>query len=123
MAQERAPNLKIPASETLEVIRGKIKETLIKIIPPNNIDIEEEKKEIWKELSIVYFKYDDEVWRQAFRKVMIELMKYTIRYTERKKRKNMNLSNKISLDCSYLICFIYAVRTFDDSNPSPRTSR
>ncbi len=73
MAQERAPNLKIPSSETLEIIRGKIKETLSKIIPPNNIDIEEDKKEIWKELSIVYFKYDDEIWRHAFRKVMIEL--------------------------------------------------
>ena len=24
-------------------------------------------------MSIVYFKYDDEIWRQAFRKVMIEL--------------------------------------------------
>ena len=73
MAQERAPNLKIPASRTLEIVRGKIKETLIKIIPPNSIDIEEEQKEIWKELSVVYFKYDNEVWRQAFRKVMIEL--------------------------------------------------
>lgn len=73
MAQEHAPNLKIPSSETLEIIRGKIKETLSKIIPPNNIDIEEDKKEIWKELSIVYFKYDDEIWRHAFRKVMIEL--------------------------------------------------
>ena len=73
MAQEHAPNLNIPAIGTLEIIRGKIKETLVKIIPPNNIDIEEEKKEIWKELSIVYFKYDNEVWRQAFREVMIEL--------------------------------------------------
>jgi len=73
MAQERAPNLIIPASGTLEIIRGKIKETLVKIIPPNSIDIEEEQKEIWKELSVVYFKYDNEIWRQAFRKVMIEL--------------------------------------------------
>ena len=73
MAQEHAPNLNIPASGTLGIIRGKIKETLVRIIPPNNIDIEEEKNEIWKELSVVYFKYDNEVWRQAFRKVMIEL--------------------------------------------------
>jgi len=73
MAQERAPNLKIPASETLDSIRGKIKKTLIQIIPPKSLDVEEEKKEIWKEFSMVYFKYDNEIWRQAFRKVMIEL--------------------------------------------------
>ncbi|MBL7167180.1 hypothetical protein ISS40_00755 [Candidatus Bathyarchaeota archaeon] len=73
MAQERAPNLNIPASGTLEIIRGRIRETLVKIIPPDNIDIEEDKNEIWNELSIVYFKYDNEIWRQAFRKVMIEL--------------------------------------------------
>ena len=73
MAQVHAPNLNIPAGGTLEVIRGKIKETLVKIMPPNNVDIEEDKEEIWKELSVVYFKYDNEIWRQAFRKVMIEL--------------------------------------------------
>jgi len=73
MAQEHAPNLNIPASGTLEIIRGRIRETLVKIIPPDNIDIEEDKEEIWKELSVVYFKYDNEIWRQAFRKVMTEL--------------------------------------------------
>jgi len=32
-----------------------------------------EKDEIWGELSLIYFKYDNEIWRQAFREVMIEV--------------------------------------------------
>lgn len=42
-------------------------------MPPKEIDIEDEKQEIWKDLSTIYFKYDDETWRKAFREFVIEL--------------------------------------------------
>lgn len=72
MAHERAPNL-IPKSESLDAITGSIRETLTRILPSRTTDIEGEKKEIWKDLSMVYFKYEDEIWRKAFREILMEL--------------------------------------------------
>lgn len=72
MAHERAPNL-IPKSESFDALTGSIRETLTRILPSRVEDIEGEKKEIWKDLSMVYFKYEDEIWRKAFREVLIEL--------------------------------------------------
>jgi hypothetical protein len=46
---------------------------LTRILPSRTEDIEGEKKEIWKDLSMVYFKYEDEIWRKAFREVLMEL--------------------------------------------------
>jgi len=46
---------------------------LIRILPPRDVDIEEERREIWRDLSAIYFKYDDETWRQAFRDVLTDL--------------------------------------------------
>jgi len=65
--------LKIPAGGSLDLIRGALRDTLTRIMPQNEQDIELEKDEIWGELSLIYFKYDNEIWRQAFREVMIEV--------------------------------------------------
>ncbi len=44
-----------------------------KILPPKEFDIEENKEEIWEDLSLIYFKYDDESQKRAFREVMKEI--------------------------------------------------
>lgn len=44
-----------------------------KILPPKEFDIKENKEEIWEDLSLIYFKYDDESQKRAFREVMKEI--------------------------------------------------
>ena len=43
---------------------------LSKILPPREISIEEMKKEVWIELSSIYYKYEDSTQKKAFREVV-----------------------------------------------------
>jgi hypothetical protein len=62
-----------PKNGSLDILTGRIGETLTRIFPSREVDLEGEKKEVWKELSMIYFKYDDDTWRKAFREIMIYL--------------------------------------------------
>ncbi len=57
----------------MEKATEQVKGIISKILPPNEIDIEESKEEIWEDLSSAYFKYEDESQKIAFREVLKEI--------------------------------------------------
>ena len=54
-------------------IKEKVKEVIDQILPPSNVEIEEIKEEIWYDLSTLYYKYEDETQKRAFRSVMRDI--------------------------------------------------
>jgi hypothetical protein len=54
-------------------IKEKVKEVIDQILPPSNIEVEEIKEEIWYDLSTLYYKYEDETQKRAFRSVMRDI--------------------------------------------------
>ncbi len=51
-------------------LKGMVKEVIDQILPPSDIELEAIKEEVWADLSALYYKYEDEVQKKAFRKVM-----------------------------------------------------
>lgn len=43
------------------------------LIPANEPNVDEVKEEIWRELSAVYYKYDDDHQKKAFRQVVQDI--------------------------------------------------
>lgn len=54
-------------------LKEKIKEAIQKILPPVTIDLDEVKDEVWTDLSRIYYKYEDESQKRAFREIMKEI--------------------------------------------------
>ena len=50
-----------------------IREVLSKIFSGPDIDVETIKDEVWQDLANIYYKYDDEEQKRAFREVMKEI--------------------------------------------------
>jgi len=50
--------------------KGMVKEVIDQILPPSDVELEAIKEEIWADLSALYYKYEDEVQKKAFRQVM-----------------------------------------------------
>ena len=59
--------------EPLDAIKEVIREAISKIIPPTEVDLDEVKDEVWSDLSRIYYKYEDETQKRAFREVMKEI--------------------------------------------------
>jgi len=57
----------------MDGIKEKIRKAITTILPPKEVDLDEVKDEVWKELSRVYYKYEDESQKQAFREIMREI--------------------------------------------------
>jgi len=53
--------------------KGMVKEVINQILPPNGVELEAIKDEIWADLSALYYKYEDEAQKKAFRKVMQDI--------------------------------------------------
>lgn len=51
-------------------IKGKVKEVIEQVIPKSEVDLTDIKEEIWEDLALLYYKYDDEDQKRAFREVM-----------------------------------------------------
>lgn len=49
--------------------------SLSNIIPPVDHDIHEVQGEVWQDLSAVYYKYEDEFQKKAFRQVVADISK------------------------------------------------
>jgi hypothetical protein len=60
-------------SEPVEALKEKVKETVVKILPPIEKNMIDNKNEIWDELSRLYYKYETNDWKQTFREVMKEI--------------------------------------------------
>jgi hypothetical protein len=54
-------------------IRGVMKEVIDQILPNNDVELTEIKEEVWTDLSALYYKYEDEDQKRAFREVMYEI--------------------------------------------------
>jgi hypothetical protein len=52
---------------------GTVRRFLIRVIPSNKISIATLKQDVWSDLSTVYYKYEDDDQKQAFREIMSEI--------------------------------------------------
>ena len=52
-----------------------IRKSISNIIPPITHDINEVQNEVWQDLSAVYYKYEDEFQKKAFRQVVADISK------------------------------------------------
>lgn len=60
-------------SEPMDTIRNKVKEAVMKVLTPSEVEVEELKEEVWQDLSALYYKYEDEDHKKAFREVLHEI--------------------------------------------------
>jgi len=61
------------SSEPLDALKEVIREAISMIIPSTDVEIDEIKDEVWSDLSKIYYKYEDETQKRAFREVMREI--------------------------------------------------
>ena len=54
-------------------LKGMMKDVIDQILPPNEVELNSIKEEIWSDLSALYYKYEDEEQKRAFREVMHEI--------------------------------------------------
>jgi hypothetical protein len=66
-------NLVTHVKSSVDQILKKAKKTVLKIVPSNETNIEELKKEVWNDLSYVYYKYEVTGQKRAFREVAHEM--------------------------------------------------
>jgi hypothetical protein len=59
--------------EPLDALKEAIRDVISKIIPSQDVDIDEVKEEVWTDLSRIYYKYEDEAQKKAFRDIMKEI--------------------------------------------------
>lgn len=53
--------------------KGKVKKIVDQFLPPSEVELESIKEETWCDLSALYYKYEDEEQKKAFRQVMREI--------------------------------------------------
>ena len=61
------------SNEKQNGFKGMVKEVIDQILPPSDVELEGIKEEVWADLSALYYKYEDEVQKKAFRKVMQDI--------------------------------------------------
>lgn len=59
--------------DQFEEIKEKIREALSRILPSTDFEIEELKEEVWRELANLYYKFEVDEHKKAFREVMAEI--------------------------------------------------
>lgn len=59
--------------DSKSTIVEKVRNVVDKIIPPETPTVKQIEEEIWDELSKLYYKYEDEIQKEAFRNVMKEI--------------------------------------------------
>jgi hypothetical protein len=53
--------------------RGVVKEVIDQILPSGDVELADIKEEVWTDLAALYYKYEDEDQKRAFREVMHEI--------------------------------------------------
>jgi alpha-amylase/alpha-mannosidase (GH57 family) len=59
--------------EPLDALKEAIQEMISKMLPSTEIDPDEVKEEVWADLSRIYYKYEDEAQKKAFRDILKEI--------------------------------------------------
>jgi len=54
-------------------LKGIVKEVIEQILPSGEVELVDIKEEIWQDLSALYYKYEDEDQKKAFRAVMYDI--------------------------------------------------
>jgi len=62
----------VSSIKPLETLKNKVKEVVTKALDAD-IDLGEFKEEVWNDLSAIYYKYETEEQKRAFREVMYEI--------------------------------------------------
>jgi biotin-(acetyl-CoA carboxylase) ligase len=62
----------VSSTKPLETLKNKVKEVVTKALDAD-IDLDEFKEEVWNDLSAIYYKYETEEQKKAFREVMYEI--------------------------------------------------
>jgi len=53
--------------------KDKVKGVIDQLLQPNEVELDEIMGEVWEDLSALYYKYEDEDQKKAFREVMNEI--------------------------------------------------
>jgi hypothetical protein len=72
----RAPALSIAikyANKSIDSILSKVKKAATKVLQVAEIEVEGIKEEVWEDLSALYYKYEDNDQKKAFREIMHEI--------------------------------------------------
>jgi hypothetical protein len=59
--------------EPIDALKEAILDVISKILPSLEVDPNEVKDEVWTDLSRIYYKYEDETQKKAFRDIMKEI--------------------------------------------------
>jgi hypothetical protein len=54
-------------------LKGMVKEVIDQILPSSEVELPDIKEEIWQDLSALYYKYEDEDQKRAFREVIYDI--------------------------------------------------
>ena len=54
-------------------LKGMMKDVIDQILPGNDVELTDIKEEIWMDLAALYYKYEDEDQKRAFREVMYDI--------------------------------------------------
>jgi hypothetical protein len=63
------------SEEKQNSFKGIVKEVLDQILPSGEVELTDIKEEIWQDLSALYYKYEDENQKKAFREVIYDISK------------------------------------------------
>jgi len=64
---------KMESDEKQNGFKGIMKDIVDQVLPPNEVELETIKEEIWQDLSALYYKYEDDEQKRAFREVMHDI--------------------------------------------------
>jgi hypothetical protein len=63
----------MPSDEKQIDFKGIVREVIDQILPSGEVELTDIKEEIWQDLSALYYKYEDETQKRAFREVIYEI--------------------------------------------------
>lgn len=61
------------SDEKQNVLKDMVKDVIDQILPSGEVELTDIKEEIWQDLSALYYKYEDEDQKRAFREVMYDI--------------------------------------------------
>jgi len=67
------PRIPMASDEKQNGFKGMVKDVIDQILPSAEVELTDIKDEIWHDLSALYYKYEDEDQKKAFREVMYEI--------------------------------------------------
>jgi hypothetical protein len=67
------PRLPMASDDKQNGFKGMVKDVIDQILPSGEVELTDIKDEIWHDLSALYYKYEDEDQKRAFREVMYDI--------------------------------------------------